>query len=86
MRSSRNPITLATEPEKVTPRIDSVTECSCRRVLVWDEVFGWLHLATGTPCGDQVRLVRVHAPLHPGQNHIDSSQADLHKDEETHGV
>lgn len=33
-------------PERVTPRIGSQTGCrGCGGDLVWDEVFGWLHLA-----------------------------------------
>jgi hypothetical protein len=37
------------EPERVTPRIDSVALCPCGSPLVWDEVHGWLHVATGRP-------------------------------------
>ncbi|MDT5038726.1 MAG: hypothetical protein QOE03_3911 [Micromonosporaceae bacterium] len=29
--------------EAVTPRIDSQRRCRCTAVIVWDEVYGWLH-------------------------------------------
>jgi hypothetical protein len=54
---------LAPQLEMVTPRIDSVVEAGCRYVLVWDEVLGWLHLATGVLCRDLDRLARIDAPL-----------------------
>jgi hypothetical protein len=39
----------AAEPERVTPRIDSAAPCRCGIPAVWDEVHGWLHLATRLP-------------------------------------
>jgi hypothetical protein len=37
--------------ESVTPRIDSERRCRCGTTVVWDEVYGWLHV-TGPdrPC------------------------------------
>jgi hypothetical protein len=35
--------------EAVTPRIDSERRCRCAVVIVWDEVYGWLH--AGLPAG-----------------------------------
>jgi hypothetical protein len=29
--------------ESVTPRIDSERRCRCTTLIVWDEVYGWLH-------------------------------------------
>jgi hypothetical protein len=37
------------EPERVTPRIDSTARCRCHAELVFDEVFGWLHVAASQP-------------------------------------
>jgi hypothetical protein len=37
--------------ESVTPRIDSERWCRCGAMVVWDEVYGWLHAATPpVPC------------------------------------
>jgi hypothetical protein len=35
------------ERESITPRIDSVARCRCGAHVIFDEVFGWLHAATG---------------------------------------
>jgi hypothetical protein len=43
-----------TRPEQVTPRIDTEATCRCRGPLVWDEIHGWLHMATGTRCNRPV--------------------------------
>jgi hypothetical protein len=37
--------------ESVTPRIDSQRRCRCTALIVWDEVYGWLHAARPAhPC------------------------------------
>ena len=37
--------------ESVTPRIDSQRRCRCAAVIVWDEVYGWLHASSPQqPC------------------------------------
>jgi hypothetical protein len=33
--------------ESVTPRIDSEGRCRCGAKVVWDEVYGWLHVTSG---------------------------------------
>jgi hypothetical protein len=50
MTITRQPI----RPEQVTPRIDTETTCRCRGPLVWDELHGWLHMATRTSCNRPV--------------------------------
>jgi hypothetical protein len=52
-RMSRVPV------ESVTPRIDTQRRCRCAALIVWDEVYGWLHAAvSGAPC-------RVPQPAEP---------------------
>ncbi|GEM_PF-6062204 len=57
------PRTSAVALERVTPRIDALAGCRCRRPIVWDELLGWLHLAAGSST-DRSEPPHVPAPVH----------------------
>jgi hypothetical protein len=47
--------------EKVTPRIDSIARCRCSAEVIFDEVFGWLHVA-GNQAAAEMSPAHVPGP------------------------